>query len=79
MSTYTFITAAVETIRAIGAYAMSFFLELSRRVQLIPHEKRYVSFYTASHCGSVTWKFMWRLLLVQCNTLRTERNQSTFD
>ena len=40
LSTYTFIPIAVETIGAVGANAMSFFIELSGRVWLITYENR---------------------------------------
>ena len=40
LSTYTFIPIAVKTIRAVGADAMSFFIELGRRVRFITNEKR---------------------------------------
>ena len=44
LSTCTFIPIAVETIRAVGADAMSFFTELRRRVRFIANEKRSYSF-----------------------------------
>ena len=44
LSTYTFILIAVQTIGAVGADAMSFFIELRRRVPFITNEKRLYSF-----------------------------------
>ena len=58
LSSYTFIPISVETISAVGAKTMSFFIKLGRRVRFITNEKRsyYLLMQRLSQRGSATPK-----------------------
>ena len=62
-TTCIFILTAVETIGAVGAVVLSFFMELGRRVQFITHEKRPFSFFSIPIVVVQIKFYSWRFFI----------------